>query len=452
MKKLLSLLMSLLMVFSYLPLSAAGKASGANELTKKFNRYFTYALTAEDEALISADDQTPEGVVVMEAQEQQKAQNDERKKSEPQEDLETYFSEYEQVSSLGQMSDISRRQQELAFYIRNSDWHTWKSLSKSDRQFQQDLINVAKFVLSLFNVFGLDAAMDAWEAYEMDHMDESQSAEKTILSVGNDILEASVESEVHAVDALYAKIQHNAFYVLLLDEVDFKKVVKKYPEVHFLLDDLYTYFRWRYELRIREPKYNLTEDDINVKFRTATYINSFLGWWELANVAKSEIAAAVSDTTDETAMRPFTLKSYEEEKRAISQLYKAPARRARYFGRMWNNIQDYAAQKRKMQDISDEEAAALGVESVAKPVRGRKLGVRREVIKALEPLSDKEVYETLLGVRTSYIAMRMRAEQAWKQFMQDKVEPLITEPAPPAWKEQVTEKQAVDRFGSRAWR
>ena len=434
MKKIISLVLCFLMVFSYLPVSAQNPTTGNENLTQKFTRYFEKKLSQEDKLAVDEELQELEKEI-QEAQAQ-------RKKTEPEVDLKDYFDDYGHISEFNTPDEFSFKQQELFYYIRNSDWRTWKHLSQRDRKFTQDLINIAKFFLSLVDIAGLDKAMDSLEAYEMDRMDDSHDAEKQILDAANDILEAS-SGEVHAVDSLYTKIQHNAFYVVLLNKVDYDKVVKKYPEVKFLLDDLYTYFRWRYELRSRDQKYKLNEDNINVMFRTATYINSFLGWWELANVAKGEMVQAVR-TEDDSSLRPFTLKTYSEERNNLKQTFASPAGRARYFGRVWNNIQDYAAKERKMAGISEEEAAARGVGSVPKPVRGRKAGVRREVYKALQDLSDKDVYATLLSVRKAYVDMRIASEEVWKKFVKEQLEPAIKEPSVPAWKEQTEDVQGIN--------
>ena len=429
MKKIIALLLSTLMLSSGLPVYAA-QASGKNPVAELY-RYFDNNLTVEDKAAIAQEAQEPELDVVNSQEEEPKVP---KKKVDPQQNLEAYFDNNEAVSASGVLPDFNRRQQELAAYIKNSDWRTWKKLSKRDNAFVTSLVNMAKFVLAWTELAGFDGLLDAIESAANDRQDGQYESVKAAFDVTYDIFE-SLNGERHLVDELYTEVQHNAFYLVLMEQEDFNRLSAKYPEVAFLFGDMYTYFRWRYEMRVRDPDYAMNEDNINTVFRTATYINSFLGWWELSNVVKSEMALAVSNPDDSTSLIPFTSRSREEERNNIKGIFGARARSARYFGRVWNNMQDYAAKERNMRDLSPEEQEARGVVSVPRPVRGRNPTVRRTVYKALEPLSDQEINQALAEVRSHYIAVRTRSEQQWQNFVKEQVDPLIKQPAPPAWKE-----------------
>ncbi len=421
MKKIITLLVSLVIISSSLPVFA-------NPVTE-ISRYFEETFPLKNQKTTVYKTQKPQNKNVT-------APDDPpgTKKIEPKEDLEAYFDDNELVSATGMLSEFNRKQQELAFYIKNSDWRTWKNLSKRDRAFITNLISMGKLALAWADLAGLDGVMDSFESWANDRDDNQYSSAKEAFSVANDIVEA-IYGEDHIVDDIYTRIQHNAFFVVLINAEDFKRVATKYPEVAYLFDDLYTYFRWRYELRVRDSDYALNEDNINVVFRTATRINSFLGWWELANVAKSEMALAASNPDDNTALVPFTSRNREEERYNIRGIYGSRARSARYFGRVWNNMQDYAAKERKMMDISADEEAERGIDSVPSPVRGRKCSVRKEVFNSLESLSDQEVYQAFTDMRNHYVDVRIRSERVWQQYMQENIVPLIKEPAPPAWKE-----------------
>ena len=425
-KKIIALVLSFLMLSSGVPSFAAAKNGPLAEISK----YFDVASTLP--AQKSAKPQEPEKNTVTVGQKPAPAEG----KVAPFADLKTYFDNNEQLSATGILSDFDRKQQELAAYIRNSNWRTKKGLSKSDRAFVSGLVEMGKFALMWTAAIGFDGLLDAMESnYESDNdWNASLSVGEDSVASLTDMLEAVCDEDL-SVDKLYAKIQHNAFYLVIIDGESFKQVASKYPEVAYLFEDLYTFFRWRYELRSRVSGYGLNEDNINVTFRAATSINSFIGWWELANVAKSEMALAVANPDDYTALIPFSVRSGMEERTNIRELYKPRARRARYYGRVWNNIQDYAAKKRHMEKISEQEKSERGINSVAKPVRGRRPSVRKAVFNTLAPLSDREVYQTLTDMRQHYVEVRVRSERVWQQYMQEQVIPMIKEPAVPAWKE-----------------
>lgn len=425
-KKLIALLLSIMMLSSGIPAFAAG-----NPIVE-ISRYFDSNLSAQGKTSITLQPQDPDKKkkVLKDAE----PAKDDKKKVDPQLDLESYFDDNEEVSARGVILSFNTKQQELAAYIRNSDWRTKKGLSKSDRAFVISLIELGKFALMWTDIVGLDGVLDSLESAVNDKDDNQYAAAKAAFTETFNMLEA-MDGEDLSVDKLYAKIQHNAFYLVIIDGESFKKVSAKYPEVAYLFDDLYTFFRWRYEMRARVPGYELNEDNINVIFRTATYINSFLGWWELANVAKTEMALAVAHQDDASSLIPFTTRSREEERNNTRAIFQPRARSARYYGRVWNNMQDYAAQKRHMANISGQEEIERGIDSVVKPVRGRKPSVRRSVFKALEPLSDKEVYQALTDMRKHYVEVRVRSERVWQQYMQEQIVPLIKKPATPAWKD-----------------
>lgn len=429
MKKLTALFLSFLMVLSCTPADALASAASA-KLNKQFGNFFADSLTAEDRALVWAnrDAEDEDGATADTKAKHFEQQDNRKKRSGLQEDLEAYFTNNELLSSFGDMSAFDQRQEELAFYILNSDWYTGKGLSQGDKALIIGLVKLAQAFLGWLNLGMLDSA-------EASLMDKTNNQGDAVDPISN-ILE-SAAGENHDVDKLYIKIQNNAFHVVLLNQVDFEKVVRKYPEVGFLFDDLYTFFRWRYEMRIRNEKYRLNENNIYHIMHSSTRINSFFGWWELANVAKWFMANTIKENNVSKGLYPFTMKTYEEEKNNLKVDYKASARDARYFGRVWNTMQHYAAKKRHMDKLTDAQRQQ-GIGIVLSPKRWFKFSVRRAVYKSLKGLSDKEVYDELVSVRKQYVVMRARSEKKWQEFMQTQVTPRITEKAEPAWKEKLS--------------
>lgn len=433
MKKLLALTLSFLMVLTCTPVDGLASAASA-QLNKQFGDFFSGNLTAEERALVWANrDLEDEDGANANSQAKQFDQQDKRKKPEPQEDLETYFLDNELLSSFGDTDAFDKRQDELAFYILNSDWRTYKGLSQGDKAVILGLVKLAQAFLGWMNL----GVLDNIEASIMDKTNNQGGLSGESLSAAANIFE-SAGHETHDIDELYIKIQNNAFHVVLLNRVDFEKMVKKYPEVAFLFEDLYTFFRWRYEMRSRDEKYRLNENNIYHVMNSATRINSFLGWWELANVAKWFMANTITENKPEEGLYPFTMKTYEEEKNNLKVDYRPSARDARYFGRVWNCMQRYAAINRHMEKLDDAQGANNGLGTVLSPKRGFKLSVKRAVYKSLAPLSDQEVYDSLKNVRYQYVAMRARSEVIWRKFMTTQVDPLITG-STPAWKEKLTD-------------
>jgi hypothetical protein len=136
------------------------------------------------------------------------------------------------------------------------------------------------------------------------------------------------------------------------------------------------------------------------------------------------------------------MKTFEEERNNLKVDYRPSARDARYFGRVWNCMQRYAAKKRHMEKLLPGQEAK-GVGTVLTPVRGFKLSVKRSVYKALAPLSDKEVYDSLKAVRYQYVTMRARSEIIWRNFVATQIEPRIANKAAPAWKEKLTDPTPI---------
>ena len=437
-KKLTALTLSFLMVLTCTPVDALASAASA-QLTQSFEHFFSDSLNAQERALIWANrDAEDEDGANPNAQAKHFEQQENRKKPEPQEDLETYFADNELLSALGTSDDFDKHQDELAFYILNSDWRTHKGMSQGDKAITLGLVKLAQAFLGWMNLGVLDTI-------ESSIIDKTNNQTGGLANESSAIAASvfeSASSENHDVDQLYVKIQNNAFNVVLLSRVDFEKMIKKYPEVAFLFEDLYTFFRWRYEMRSRDEKYRLNENNIYHVMNSATRINSFLGWWELANVAKWFMANTIAEENPDDGLFPFTMKTFEEERNNLKVDYRPSARDARYFGRVWNCMQRYAAKNRHMETLlPDQEAKGVG--TVLSPIRGFKPSVRRSVYKALDPLSDKEVFDSLKAVRYQYVTMRARSEIIWRNFVATQVEPRITEKSAPAWKEKLTDPTPI---------
>lgn len=426
MKKLTALTLSFLMVLSCIPVDARVSAAGA-QLTNRFEKYFSGNLSREAENVIThegSEEDNESDILPLEQMKQefdqavradiqdlrneQNQQKQQVKKPEPQEDLETYFLDNEILSALGEITTFDQRQKYLACYVARSNFRTGKGLSEGDHAVVLGFIKLAQAALSYFNI----PALDLLEGNILDKVDSKQGLAKESMAVANNILEAA-KSENHAVDYLYKQIQHNAFFVLVLNKTDYKKVLIKYPEVGFLFEDLYTFFSWRYEMCKREPDYCSNEDQIHNVMSNAIHINSFLGWWEIANEAKEEMAESVRDT-EETGLDPFTPYTAAVESKNMRNIYLPHRNNARYFGRIWNNMQKYAGKERGMQNMTKEEAEAKGLGTVPVPVRGFLPSVRRFVYDSLKNLTDQEVYQSLLSIRKEYVTMRARSEKEWK--------------------------------------
>ena len=435
MKKLTALILSFLMVLSCTPVDALASAASA-QLTNRFEQYFSGNLSREAQAVIAregSDNDNESDTISLEQMKQefdqairadmqdQQNQQQQVKKPEPQEDLETYFLDNEILSALGEITTFDQRQKYLACYIARSNFRTGKGLSEGDHAVVLGFIKLAQAILSWFNI----PALDLLEGNILDKVDSKQGLAKESMAVANNILEAS-KSENHAVDYLYKQIQHNAFFILLLNQTDFKKVLVKYPEVGFLFEDLYTFFSWRYEMCKRDDKYCSNEDQIHNEMSNAIHINSFLGWWEIANEAKEEMAESVQDT-EETGLDPFTPYTAALESRNMVAIYRPHRNNARYFGRIWNNMQKYAGKERGMQNMTKEEAEAKGLGTVPVPVRGFLPSVRRFVYDSLKNLTDQEVYQSLLSIRKEYVTMRARSEKVWKNKYETVIKAAITD-------------------------
>ena len=251
-----------------------------------------------------------------------------------QQDLSDYIAELGLETATGKASPWEKRRAQLYQYVQSSDWHTGKNISDADRSLVETLKTIAfGLIKEVLSLCGWDMFLDRIEQQAINAYENNEQIQYATQMIEADISDA-LTSEKHTLDELYIKVQHNAFNLLTMNSVDFKKLIKTYPEIEYLFDDLYIFFKWRYDLRTFDPAYKLNENNINVKFRKATRTNSFFAWWELSNMARTEIRNSVEAGKD----KPTTFDIADE--RDSMDFFKTFATRGLYFGRIWNGMQD----------------------------------------------------------------------------------------------------------------
>ncbi|MCR5504184.1 MAG: hypothetical protein K6E94_01200 [Elusimicrobiaceae bacterium] len=180
---------------------------------------------------------------------------------------------------------------------------------------------------------------------------------------------------------------------------DFKKVTEQYPEVKFLFEDMYTFFKWRYELRDKNNSYKLNENNINVKFRLSASTNSFFAFWELANIAKSTMRHAADNKDND--LTNLTV-SAERDNMEIFENY---ARQALYFGRIWNGMQRYAVKKGAIPENLNPKRGA------------RKKAIKRAIKSSFKDLNNEQIANVLDEVRNYYVSARKVSESYWSNWV-----------------------------------
>lgn len=297
------------------------------------------------------------------------------------------------------------KRQELEKYIWGSYWITWKLLSEGDAEFAVALTSVGfKLPKLVALVFGLGGVVD--------------KIEDAMKDAYHDTTEGSTDpiSKEHRLNVLYVKIQRNAFNLLFITRDDYFKLIQEYPEVGYLFEDLYTFFKWRAHLRefyvgykYNEYKYN--EYMLYKIFKKALNRNSFEAWWELANIAKQEMKTALNNTQNmETAVNEKNIclssKNARQEKENMKQ-YIFNANNALEAGREWNGIQRYAVLKH-----------ALPCNLY--PKRGAGTVQMKAYIKdSMRHLTKEEMKQTFMDFRSAYIKGRKTEEPKWQQFYKE---------------------------------
>lgn len=314
-------------------------------------------------------------------------------------DVSDYITENATFAATGKLNPWEQKRSELYRYVQSSDWRTGKNISDADRAFRKTIGTIAfGLVKEIAQLCGYDRILDRIEQMAINRYENNQTIQSAAAAVAANISDAATSDE-HTTNALYRAVQHNAFTLLSMSSVDYQKLVAAYPEVEFLFDDMYTFFRWRYELRNVEPSYKLNENNIDVEFRLASRTNSFFAFWELANIAKAEVRNAVAD--DEEQLSTLSV----SDERDSMKVFHAYAKQALYFGRIWNGMQRFAVKR---------EALPKEIN----PVRGAvKAFIKKDIQTTFEPLENDEILNILATIRSNYTLARRISEKYWNKWV-----------------------------------
>ncbi len=313
-------------------------------------------------------------------------------------DLNDYIIEESAFSAVGDSNLWEKKRSELYRYIQSSNWHTGKNISDADRAFIQTLKTIAfGLIKEAAQLCGWDRILDRLEQESINKYENSEQIQYAVATVKANINDA-LNDDDHAIETLYTAVQHNAFTLLTINYIDYKKLSNAFPEVKFLFEDLYTFFKWRYDLRNNDASYKLNEDNINVKFRQAAATNSFFAFWELANIAKAEMRKAVENEDDN-----LTVLTVSDE-RDNMEFFEAYAKQALYFGRIWNGMQRYVVKKNFLPKTLNPKRGAC------------KSIIEKDINKSLDPLNKEQLLNVLNDVRINYNAARSVAEKYWNNW------------------------------------
>lgn len=384
---------------SLLLLSCAFGTVQAQNAAVQLNNYISHKTDAAAQQEI--DQETLETDTNLSTKDIQAAVDEVCSLPDPVSDVKEYVTDNAQFTATGKLNAWEKKRAELYRYVQGSNWHTWKNISDGDRRFVETLKTICfGLIKETAAACGYDRIIDRLEQKAINEYENNQEVQNAVQAVLSDISDAA-NNEKHTADAMYVQVQHNAFILLLMNYVDYKKLVAQYPEVDFLFDDLYTFFKWRADLRTYDPAYKLNENNINVAFRHAVSTNSFFGWWELTNIAKMEMRNAV-----ESGSHRLNTQTISDERDGMKS-FEAYAKRARYFGRLWNGMQRYAVQKKILPKVRNPKRGA-----------GR-VSIREAIKDSFAPLTNEQVLSTLTDIRHHYITERTRAEKVWQKWYQD---------------------------------
>lgn len=370
----------------------------AQNTDQQFDQYFEQQLRA----IGITSDKTTQTIYpfspILSEQEQQQYQ----KKSDIEQDINQYVDDQNDYSITGELNEWDRKRILLYRYVQTSNWLTWRNISDADRAFTDWIqtvgLGLAKQVMAFM---GTDLIFDRVSQKLTNEYESSAQVKYLKQAVEADI--DDIEGN-NSVDEMYIKIQSNAFYLLSLNHVDYLKLVKAYPEVAYLFEDLYTFFKWRYQLRTYDPNYKLNENNINVAARKATHTNSFFAWWELANIAKASIRASIATQT--VSPTPQTV----SDERDNMEFFQSVSKRALYFGRLWNGIQRYLVRTRHF------------IPKRLDPKRGVGMfhqNIGHTINHDMQALSNQETLDVLNRIRQHYVVARQQTETFWQQWLQD---------------------------------
>lgn len=282
---------------------------------------------------------------------------------------------------------------ELEQWVRESYWITWKLMSRGDSAMAVELTTVGFKIPKLIALaFGLGGILDAVE----DRMEEwfHQGSWGELDSIRREA----------RLNVLYVRIQRNAFNLIYADKDAYFELIKEYPEVEYLFNDLYTFFKWRshlhefYKDQEKNP-YQYNDYLLYKVFKKATQRNSFEGWWELANVAKKEMRAAMAENKNCLT----SSKSAKKEATDINR-YVYDASNALEAGRKWNGIQRYAVRKHA---LPRSLYPRLGAGTIQ---------MRKEIRAKLEGKTIEGLQKEFTDYRLVYLKGRIKAEEEWNKF------------------------------------
>ena len=158
-------------------------------------------------------------------------------------DIKSYITDVAEYAITGNVNSWEKRRSLLYNYVQKSNWLTFRNISEADHAFIELLKTIALGVFEeVCQAFGWDLIGDRLRQKSIHEFESNEQVQYVAKAVTND-LDDLMNGDDHTADVLYIKIQHNAFELLSLNYVDFCKVVKAYPEVGFLFDDLYTFFK-----------------------------------------------------------------------------------------------------------------------------------------------------------------------------------------------------------------
>lgn len=313
--------------------------------------------------------------------------------------LSRYITEKAISSATGDVSDWEKRRSELYEYVKTSNWITGRNISEADMEFCKTLNTIFfGLIKEAARACGYDRILDRLEQESMNKQDHNEAIQVAIAAVENNIKSIFAE-ENNITNILYNEVQHNPFILLGMTYMDYQKLIKDYPEVKFLFEDMYTFFKWRYELRNSNAAYKLNENNIYISFNTAVSTNSFFAFWELANIAKVEMRIATEGEKD--VQNTLTV----SEERDNIKVFDAYAKQALYFGRIWNNMQHYAVKKEILPKTLDPKRS------------GNKPVIKKAVESSFQNLSNEQILEALNDVRSYYANAREVSEVYWNKWL-----------------------------------
>lgn len=314
-------------------------------------------------------------------------------------ELNSFFDTFSNTLAKGNESEMQKMAEELGDLVRESQWLTGKGISKGDLEEKQR-------ILTMF--FGFAQIILNYVGYG--------DVGKNILSEDNknkvDKMVAYFQKQInsnasgYSTEELLVKVQNNAFVLLFIPPTKLEEMMQRFPELRFLMMDMMFFFKWRADLRAQDDAYERNVNDIAAEFRRATRINSFVTWWILTGIARLKIREEIEG--DDSAWQNYT------DEILRRQIYDSYAATAKYYGRLWNSVQRYAATKRDYGEKKKERA----IDGRLKPINSDFIpeSIKRTVKKDYEKLSKKEVVESLKRIRYNYIKTHVESDEIWYKW------------------------------------